>query len=273
MDDKEVQETEQGQVIEPVEEQPTASMPEENQKPTEATGQLPDAVSERTRQEFEKLKAHNRELANKLTKAESTQYGNSVFESVYGQKSQPQAVPPTVPFQGKQETVPNFVDANGYVDVEAQTRFLNDLALRTQHAEAEARQTRETVRQQEEKRQIKEAHEKYPWLNPSDSGQFDPTSFELVRDRLVRNMWEGREQTLAEVAEEVTKFHTPSVKAEEIKEQAVAEFKEKQTIKAQASAVQSGKGQPREESARGEELRERTRRGDNSALDERIKNI
>jgi hypothetical protein len=273
MDNKEVPEVEQGQVIEPAEEQQAPSMPEEEQKPTEATGQLPDAASERTKLEFEKLKAHNRDLADKLKQQQSTQYGTNVFESVYGQTPRTQVAPPATPLQGRQE-VPNFVDENGYVDTEALKRSLNEATTRAQRAEQEAKLTRDVVRQQEEKRQIKEAHEKYPWLNPDPTNdQFDRDSFELVRDRIVRNMWEGREQSLSEIAEEVSKFHTPSVKSEEIKEQAVAEFKKTQTVKAQASAVQTGRGQPREENVRLDELRDRTRRGDDSALNERLKNI
>jgi hypothetical protein len=273
MDKPIVQETEQGQVIEPAEEQQAPAMPAEEQKPTEATGELPEATSDRTRIEFEKLKAHNKELSQKLNQYESNQYGNNVFDSLYGQKAQTPTVPPTVPMRQEQETVQDFVDSNGYVDPEVLKRSLSEANSRAARAEVEAKNTREYLRSLEEKRQVKEAHEKYPWLNPSNKDQFDPVGYELTRDRLVRNMWEGREQSLAEVAEDVMKFRTPMAKPEEIKEKAVNEYKEKQVTKAQASAVQSGKGQPREEFTRIDELRERTRLGDERALDERLKNI
>jgi hypothetical protein len=253
----------------PVEEQP-APMPSEN-KPTQES-EASESQSERTRIQVEKLKKHNQELLEENNKLKSVNPVSNVFESVYGRPTpQGQVAPPATPLQGKD--VPNFVTADGYVDVEAQSRFLNELNQRTQHAEQEARLTRDTVRRQEERRQVEEAHAKHPWLNPSNTDQFDPQAFELVRDRLVRNMWEGKEQSLSEVAQEVSRFHTPSVKPEEIKEQAVAEFKEKQAVKANVSAVQSGKGQPREEHTRNSELRERTLHGDDSALDERLRNI
>jgi hypothetical protein len=256
-----------GQEISPVEEQPEVEMPTTEQQPIETEGELPTEVSERTKLEFEKLKSHNKELAEKLKQVQTKDYGKNVFEAVYGQPAQrqvPQSVSPTLP---------NFVDENGYVDTEALKKSLYESNAMSQQAIAEAKKAQEIARQQEERRQIKEAHEKFPWLNPSNQGQFDQTSFELVRDRLVRNMWEGKEQTLAEVAEEVSKFHTPAVQPEGIKEQAVAEYKEKQAIKAQASAVQAGKGQPREERGNLEELRERTLHGDSAALDERLANI
>lgn len=263
-----VEETPEGQTIAPVEEQQDETLPISEQKPTEAEGELPSAVSERTKLEFEKLKSRNKEMAEKLNKLETHQYGKDVFESVYGQPTQRQTVP-----QVEQQEVPNFIDQNGYVDTEALKRSLLETNARASRAEQAAKQAQNVARQQEEKRQVKEAHDKFPWLDPSNKDNFDSVAFELTRDRLVRNMWEGKEQTLSEVAEEVAKFHTPSVGTDEIKEQAVTEYKEKQTAKAQASAVQTGKGQPREDVVRLDELRKRTQLGDQSALDERLKNI
>jgi hypothetical protein len=268
MDNKEEVVEISGQKEIPVEVKQEPALPTEEQKPSEPTGELPKEVTERTKLEFEKLKAHNRDMADKLSKYES--YGKNVFDSAYGQPAQTQTVP--VP-QVSQQPAPEFVDANGYVDTEALKRSFTDMSARTQRAEVEARKAQQIARQQEERRQVKEAHDRYPWLNPSNPDQFDPVGFELTRDRLVRNMVEGRDQTLAEVAEDVSKFHTPTVKADELKEQAVNEYKEKQVVKAQASAVQSGKGQPREEMGNLDDLRDRTRHGDQSALDERLKNI
>jgi len=137
----------------------------------------------------------------------------------------------------------------------------------------EAKQTRELIRQQDEKRQTKEAHEKFPWLDPKNTDHFDPVAFELTRDRILRNMVDGKEQSLVEVASDIAKFYTPSAKPEALREQAVNEYKEKQVTKAQASAVQLGKGQPRQETVGMDELRQRTRMGDADALDERLRNI
>jgi hypothetical protein len=270
-DQKTVEVTPDGGQVQTAEEQP-AQVPSA-QTTTEAADQLPDATSERTRNEFEKLKAHNRDLAEKLKTYEfAKEYGGNVFDSVYGQSRQQPTIP-SVPQAPRVEGMPNLVDENGYVDPSVLQRSLSEANARAQRAEQSAEQTRQSLRQQEESRQVREAHDKFPWLNPANKDQFDPVGFELTRDRLLRGMWDGRNQTLAEAAEEIARFRTPTVKPEELKEQAVAEYKEKQTARAQASSVQSGKGQPREEQTRVEDLRRRTQMGDQDALDERLRNL
>lgn len=266
-------EEEQGEEIAPVEEKLDTEIPAVEQKQADDSGKLPEEVSSRTKSEFEKLRAHNKQLSEKLSKFESQEIGD-VFSSIYGQNTQTQQQQfPNLPQGRQQEIAQSFVDANGYVDVEAISRALKEANEKASRAEADAKYTKESVRRKDEKQQVSEAHEKYPWLNPENHDQFDPQGFELVRDRVLRNMVDGREQTLAQVASEITKFYKPSVNTESVKEQAVTEYKEKQTAKAQASAVQTGKGQPREDVVRLDELRKRTQLGDQSALDERLKNI
>jgi hypothetical protein len=268
------QEPNGGQQIEAVEETQAPQMPSEEQKPTESGTELPADASERTKLEFEKLKSHNKEMADKLRTYEQNQYGKSVFDSILDQggQAQPNGNFPNVPFERQQEVAQSFVDANGYVDTEAIARSLKELNDKANRAEHEAKAARETIRQGEEGRQIQEAHKAFPWLNPANKDQFDPQGFELVRDRILRNMVNGNQQSLAQVAEDITRFYKPTANTAELQEQAVNEYKEKQAVKAQASSVQSGKGQPRQE-ANLSDLRERTQRGDESALDERLRHI
>jgi hypothetical protein len=187
--------------------------------------------------------------------------------SVFGQTLPRQAAP------ASPQSVPNFVDENGYVDMERQSAYLSELDQRTAHAEQVARQAQEAARQQEQRRQATEAHKVYPQIDPN-SDQFDPRAFKLVRNAALASMLDGTEPPeLLDIAKDVLSSYKASPNEEEVKEKAVAEYKEKQTAKAQASAVQPGKGQPREETTNLDELRRRTLAGDDTALDERLKNI
>jgi hypothetical protein len=162
-----------------------------------------------------------------------------------------------------------FIDDDGNVDINALNQTLIQANERAKRAEQQAQQARQSVMQDREQREVAEAHAKHPWLDPK-SPTFDRKGFELVRDRIVRNMVEGSHKPLVNIAEEVMEVYKPATD-ESVKEQAVKEFKDSQVKKAQASSVQQGKGQPREYSPLSD-LKDRTLRGDLQAIEERISN-
>lgn len=266
-------EMEQGQIEEPVEEKQVEQMPGSDQQPTEAEeGQLPDEVTERTRKQFEKLTETNKKLAEENAKLKGQGELSSVFDSLFTPK--PKAVPPESMshLNGAQvdSIATKFVDDEGNVNIDALNRALFEANERAKRAEQEALRARQSVMQDKEQREVAEAHAKYPWLDPK-SPSFDRQAFELVRDRLVRNMIEGTHRPLVSIAEQVMEVYKPT-DVSKAKEQAVQDFKDTQVKKAQASTVQSGRGQPRQENDYSE-LRERSIRGDITALEERLKAV
>lgn len=275
--DKEIQSDVQEDIVgqpEPLGDNQESPMPSEDEKSAEnlEEGQLPEEVSERTRKEFEKLKNANKELSEKLKKTESEGVLNNVYENLF--TPTPKAVPQQSVTHLSEAQVDNiamrFVDDEGNVNIDALNRALTDANERAKRAEQEALKARESVAKDREQREVQEAHAKFPWLNPKDPS-FDRQAFELVRDRLVRSMIEGTQKPLVEIAAQVMEVYKP-IDVSQAKEQAVQEFKDTQTKKAQASSVSQGKGMPRE-STDYSELRTRTMLGDESAIAERLRAI
>lgn len=185
----------QDEVVETqVEEKPQAEMPAADKPATEEG--LPEDVSERTRQEFDKLKAHNKELAEKLKALEPKP--ESVFDSLRPQA--PQAFANLTP-QQVGDISQKFTDTEGYLDENALSKALREANERAQRAEVEAQKTREAFRQFEEKEQVRVTHHKFPQLD-RDSDQFDPRFFELVRNEMIGQMMRG-EQDYLKAAEKV----------------------------------------------------------------------
>jgi DNA-directed RNA polymerase specialized sigma54-like protein len=161
------------QVEEKPQEEVTAS-----DKPTEEG--LPEDVSERTRTEFEKLKAHNKELSEKLKSLEPKP--QSVFDSLRPQT--PQAFGNLTP-QQVGDISQKYTDGEGYLDENALSQALRDANERARRAEVAAQQTRDEFRQFEEKEQVRKTHSKFPQLD-SNSDQFDPRFWE-TRSKTTRS--------------------------------------------------------------------------------------
>ena len=260
----------------PVSEQKPAEQSLEEAKPAEDTnkGELPEEVSERTRQQFEKLKKHNQELAAKLAEKE-TQPVESVFDS-FNPKVEAQAKAQDYDYLNQQQVsniANQFVDQDGNVDINGLNNALTNANLQAQNAVKEARQAREEIARWEENRQTKEAHVKYPQLDPLKKDKFDRDFYELVRDRMVSNFTKGVKKTFKEVADDISKVYHSTDNG--TAEKAVAEYKQKQQARRQGP-IEEGKGQPPTDKATLEELRRDTRRGgglNNPALDARLKKL
>lgn len=224
---------------------------------------LPETVSDRTRQEFEKLKESNRKLKEELEATRKTQeYGESVFNSFTPKESELEVQQPA-------EITEDYIDSDGNVDVARLNKALKDANKRARQALELANIAAQTTKQADEARQVQDAHAKHDWLNPQSSN-FDPIAYDAVVARMARYMQQGRKPNLVEVADEVRSAYQPRGVSDEAKKQAVDEYKQSQTVKAQVQ-VSDGRGQPRQETTRMEDLRERSLDGDISALDERIR--
>ena len=165
-----------------------------------------------------------------------------------------------------EEIQTDFIDQEGYVDVNALNRALKEANDRAKRAENMAL-TQEKERQN---RMVQQAHEKHPYLDPKSEAH-DREFYTLVRDRMVRYFSEGVERPLVEVADEIARFYKPSVTPEKVeaeKQQAVDDYKKSQTTRATVNTTPS---QPREPATDLDDLRARTRSGDQQALWKRIK--
>lgn len=276
-------------VQEAVEDTQLEPVPSSEQKPTEGVAdEEQEALSgsknpERTKAYIEKLKS---DLAAEKAKNTKTpeDYGNSVFDSFRPQVATP-AIPvmPDIPDAGRfnnlnQNQVNNianqFVAPDGTVDIDGLNNALNLANRRAMEAERRAKLTEDKVTRFEETQQVRDAHGKFPQLDPK-SPDFDPKFYDLTRDRLLRNMYEGREQSLLEAAESIadTYQRKDKVNVAEVEAKAVEKYKQSQTNRNQGP-IESGRGEPREQS-QGDlaELRKRTRQGDPNAISKRLKDI
>lgn len=248
----------------------TEAMPTSEEKRSDADLELPAEVSERTRQQFEKLKEENRKLKSQVG---GSQYGKSVFDS-FRQPQVPQPVPAAENFQflnQKQvDTIADqFVDSDGNVDINGLNKALHDADVRAKKAEERVMSVEDRLMRLEETRQAREAHAAHPELDPSSSN-FDPSFFELVRDRALRNMYEGKQEELIDIASTIKKMYN-KVDTTKAKQEAVKQYQESLAKKSSGAPVESGKGAERQTTGTLDELRQRTRGGDISAIKARLK--
>ena len=242
---------------------------------------LPEGASERTREQFEKLKAKLAAAEAKAnTKADNTQYGDSVFDTFRPKQPVQQPVNPgnyTHLNQNQVDAIANqFVDSEGNVDINGLNKALSQANQNSQQAIQRAQSAEDRLMRYEETQQVREAHAVHPELDPS-SKEFNPEFFEAVKDRLLRNMYEGKEQTLLNVANSLKKTVTTPVNLDKVKSEAVTEYKTTQQNRIQGP-IESGKGETRSNSGNLQELRLNSRKenvltGNTPSLDERLRNV
>jgi hypothetical protein len=185
--------TDNGQ--EKVDETTTEAMPTSDQ-PTEQEEQiddLPEDVSERTRLQFEKLKAANKELAERLALQEQPKpQFSSVLDELY-----PKSQAPVAPSQDQaKDYVQGLVDKEGYIDPDQLNKTLQDSDERAKRAELEAKAARERVEKFEETQTVNKVHGLYPQLDPYHK-DFDPLFYDYVKKDMIGQLMEGKQDYLA----------------------------------------------------------------------------
>lgn len=152
----------------------------------------------RTAEQFEKLKD-----SNKTLKDERDTYKN-LLDSLLPSDAEMATVTPPV-----KETQPDIaedlkamVDEDGYLDGAKLTETLKEINERAKRAEqkvARIEEHNERVRVAKEQNQktalMRSVHEKYPSLDP-ESGVFDKDFYEAVRNDLIGQMMEGKEDPM-----------------------------------------------------------------------------
>jgi hypothetical protein len=218
----------EGQGKEPVEMPATdkpvevSTPPVEEARPAEATGELPEGVTERTRQEFEKLKAHNKEMAEKLKSLEQPQAPwRSAFDMLTPQ-GQPVQVPQPIPVQAAVEEIkPVVPDENGYVDINTLNQTIaqvNERSRRVEErsktAEQKASEAVDRVSKYEHTDKTLKTYAQHPYLDPNGD-KFDQKFSELVSKELLYRMYSGGSQDYLEAANQVkAKYYDPTATTE-----------------------------------------------------------
>lgn len=242
---------------------------------TEQTpAELPDDAKERTKIEFEKLKEHNRQLAEENERLKNAPPQQSVLGSL-----RPQAdVVDTSNLSQQQvdDVVKGLVDENGYLDqalLESTLRKANQQVAQAtaiaEKARLEAQQAREQVSRFEETREVRIAHKKFPSVDP-DSKNFDPVFYKQVKNTLLGAMYEGKKISFVDACREVAQAYTPKKNVQETKAEAVKEYKK--DVATKSTLNESGSSRPDSGSAKAD-LVEGTRKGDAAAIAARLANI
>lgn len=233
-----------------LEENPVSVMPTEEKPAEDETA----GMSERTREQFEKLKQANKELAAKLAEKEQIA-SKSVLDELHPVEETPLS-----------QAEEYQIEEDGTVDV----ALLNKVLKETQQAANQARHEALLARQRAEKLAKEKAeeavHSKYPQLVPG-SKEFDPDFFKRVKNELIGQMMEGKENYM-EAANTVAKLFQKSNVEEKVEER-VEEFKK--TTQAKQN-INAGTGTANNRTySDDQELAKRTQLGDLDAFRERLK--
>lgn len=206
---------------------------------------LPDNAPDRTKEQFQKLLKSNQELKATVDKLlserenASTQLG-SVYEEFQTDTTLPEE---------------DYVDEEGNVNI---AKLNQDLKV----AKREAEEAKRLSQRAKEDIEVREAHSKHPYLDPS-SPSFDPTFYEIVKDRvLAQKFYQGKNTSLTKIADEVSSFYKPAKKGS-------TEGIETASNQMPISSSNTSNGRNTDVSL--DDLRARTRSGDSSAIQERLK--
>jgi len=217
---------------------------------------LPDNASERTRDQFDKLR---NQLRDEKARRE---YYESVFQStqVKSKEEEPQTTPIYDPDTG-------LLNEQG----------LTDIQRRAIEAEQRAARAEEAVQNYLYDQENKETFREYPELNPNDKKVFNKelhiATRQVMLDSMVNPKDYGNKQLSFREAAALAKTRLPGA-IESAKKEGAQEAMEQLTPKEQASLEAVGSPSRRKDvSGELEQLRKATRKGDSQASIERMKRI
>lgn len=235
-------------------EAPVQEAPQEDSAQSTQDG-LPNEASERTRTQFEKLQTQLREERAKR------EYAENVFRSLTPQKT----VEPTPPAP--------FIDPNtGFLNEQA----LNDVQRRAIEAEQRASHTENQFNQYMIEQEKKEAFSAHPDLDP-DSSKFNQKVSNITRSILTDSMlnpndYGGKQLSFKQAADLAKELGKPVL--DKARQEGAQQALEQLTPKEQAS-LDATSVPTRRSDTQGDigELGIRTRKGDLSAITDRLKGV
>lgn len=200
---------------------------ENNQQITQDQQNTGEENKDRTSEQFEKLKKSNQELKEERDQldAENKEY-QSVLDSLI---PDPQNIPSTpqppvaqMPnaqnFQNlTQEQVDNtaksLIDENGYLDGAKLMLTLDQMDKNVKEAQQKAQLAEEKLRQRDQQDQearknaaTQQLHAEFPMLDP-DNEQFNPDFWDAVRNDLIGQMMQGRENPQEAASKWYSRFY------------------------------------------------------------------
>jgi len=203
-------------------------MPEEKKKEAEEVKapESPESPKKRTQEQFDKLKKSNQELKEekekeKKKREELEKQTQDLLESLRPEeKAVPQPTPSPTPTPAPSSKPPSatqyphlsqpevdkiyqelatpdgMIDGNKLLQkLSTMNRENEEIRKRALLAEQAATQATRSQRDFEEKQKMREVHKKYPQLNPK-SKEFDKDFFDAVRNELIGQMIEGKEDVM-----------------------------------------------------------------------------
>ena len=198
-----------------VEEKQPSAVPTENQTPesTEETG-LPEDVSDRTREQFEKLTQHNKQLAEELRQLRETRVvqpdeGIDVFNPLVPPPKMEMPQLPNIPGLSPQQTQDEYdklVDKDGYIDEKLLKEELKHLKEEVKRAKEEAKAAKDSYIRDRENEQLSRTYKKFPQLNPNNKDVFNPDFYELVKDKALSQMVRTGTRDIFRAAEDAAKI-------------------------------------------------------------------
>jgi hypothetical protein len=192
-----------------VKEQTQTEMPAVETKPEE----LPQEASERTKQEFEKLKARNKELAEKLAQREQEET-NALLDSLT-KPVQQEIANSNLPQSQVENIVQNLTDENGYIDeallkktLQESSQTANNAVQAARLAQESARKAEERINKYEQDENTKKAYSQFPQADP-DNDNFDPRFIELVKNEMIGQAMNRIKPNFYEACKKWSSFTTP----------------------------------------------------------------
>lgn len=267
----------------PATEKPTevSAPPAEKASTAEPEGKLPEEVKERTREEFEKLKAKNKELAEKVTRYEGPKpkkrSGLDVFgppEQAAPQQPPQQPAPQEVVEPAADEIKPITPDESGYIDVGALNQTIAQINERNRRAETQANTAaqraalaEDRVSKYEHTDKTLKTYEKHPYLDPNNTEVFDEKFSEFTKLEIIRQMTEEGTSDYLKAANKVKKeYYDPTKKKEAKPDEKQQESVAKRDQINAMSGVEKGEKEPEQEF-----LVSETRKGSRDATYQRLK--
>lgn len=192
-----------------VKEQTQTEMPAVETKPEG----LPQDASERTKQEFEKLKAKNKELAEKLAQREQEET-NALLDSLT-KPVQQEIVNSNLPQNQVENIVQNLTDENGYIDeallkktLQESSQTANNAVQAARLAQESARKAEDRINKYEQDENTKKAYNQFPQADP-DNDNFDPRFIELVKNEMIGQAMNRIKPNFYEACKKWSTFTTP----------------------------------------------------------------
>jgi hypothetical protein len=239
-----------------------------HEQPTESQPQLPEDASERTRQEFEKLKAKNKELADKLAQKEQVAQIQPEYNSVLDELN-PRLDGPSNLMPGQVEDITkSLTDKDGYIDADLLNKTLQEANERAKQAEEKAKRAEERMERFEETQEVQRTHSAFPQLDPYNPN-FDRRFYELTKNEVIGQMMQGKKDYMAAAKRVAEYLQADDKKAA----QQVAQVQEKQKVISQREMANATTGTAKApiHDDEYESLVSGTRTGDSLSIGQRLK--